>query len=88
VTTITTQFSEIKVENIQSVSVTTLTGASEFVFIAETTTGVTEQISVTVIKETGVSIVTNVEIIGEVEITIRPVPLPIIEVNINSQVVT
>ena len=78
VETITQQFTDIKVENIESVSTTSFTGAQDYVFIVETESGATEQIEATYVKETGVTTVTNVQVMGEAEVIVQPVPLPVV----------
>lgn len=49
-------------------------------FIVKNDNGATEQIEVTIITATGVATITNVQFLGDSEVMVQPVPLPIVEI--------
>lgn len=78
--TITQNYSEVKIQNIESIETTQYTGSTEFTFIAQTTTGFTQQITASVITATGTVVIIDAQILPVNNTVIRPVPLPIIPV--------
>jgi len=80
IVTIKEQFPEIQVEKIKTIEATEMTQTSEIKIIAQTEKKITEQISVSIVKETGEVRVTDVQVISLEQTIVMPKPLPIIEV--------
>ena len=64
-----------------------MTGSTDFNFVVDTN-GVQEQISATIMVETGNVIVTDAQIMPIDDVVIMPVPLPIVSVDPQEPVVT
>lgn len=88
ITTISQTYGEVNIGDIESVETSQLTGSTDFTFVIRTQSGMTQQISASVISSTGTVVITDSQVLPVNNTVIKPVPLPIVTIGPETPIAT